>query len=100
MDDASQMKKFQTQLDRRLIKYMAPTGYLDASKVRSVFMAAGIPTPVDDSDLLLAIESRAVFLNKFLSDTQWQPELQAGSTSFAKTKFKTEDVKKKKSINK
>jgi hypothetical protein len=96
MDDASQMKKFQTQLDKRLIKYMAPNGYLDASKVRSVFMAAGIPTPVDDSDLLLVIESRAVFLNKFLSDTHWQPEGIEGG-SFAKTKKGKEDVLKKKS---
>ena len=81
---------------------MAPNGYLDANKVRSVFMAAGIPTPVDDSDLLLAIESKAMFLNKFLSDTQWQVE--GGKTetkvSFAKTKKGKEDLPKKKSEKK
>jgi hypothetical protein len=65
-------------------------------------MAAGIPTPVDDSDLLLAIESKAVFLNKFLSDTQWQVE--GGKTeakvSFAKTKKGKEDLPQKKSEKK
>ena len=64
------MKKFSTQLDDRLITFLAPNGWLDSQNARSVLAAAGIPSPIEDFDLMDAIEKYARLLNRFLDPTK------------------------------
>lgn len=63
------MKNFSTQLDERLIKFIAPDGWIDSQNARHTLAAAGIPSPIDDSDLLRVIEQNAHFLNQFVKSS-------------------------------
>lgn len=74
MDDREILDKFPTQLDARIIRFIAPKRMLDAEKTRQVCMAAGIPTPMDDSSLIETLLKNAHFLNQFLDHTTWTPE--------------------------
>ena len=74
MDDREVLDKFPTQLDSRIVKFIAPKRMLDCEKTRQVCMAAGIPTPMDDSSLMETLLKNAFFLNQFLDNTTWTPE--------------------------
>ena len=79
MKDSVKLRKLSTQLNPKLIDYMAPDGWLDFQKTRNVFYAAGIINPNDDADLFDAIVKNTEFLNEFLSTSSNQISVSAGA---------------------
>ena len=66
MKDSVKLRKVSTQLDPKLVAYMAPDGWLDVRRTRDVFYAAGIINPTDDADLFDAIVKHTKLLLEFI----------------------------------